>query len=93
MSKKRVHALTQGQVWTGEEAKALGLVDNLGHFSDALEWAKKEKSTLKHLEYVDYTPGPRYSLRWIVSALKDQVSKILTEICKKSQKLYMLIYP
>ena len=36
MSKKRVQALTQGQVWTGEEAKALGLVDNLGHFSDAL---------------------------------------------------------
>ena len=93
MSKNSVHSVAQGKVWTGEEAKALVLVDALGNFYDALEWAKQEHSSLNSLKCVDYTPGARYSLRWILSMLKDQASKTFAAFCAQGQKLYMLMYP
>ena len=36
----RVREIAKGRVWTGEQAKALGLVDSLGGFYDAVERAK-----------------------------------------------------
>ena len=40
MAPERVRAVAGGQVWTGTEAAANGLVDQLGGFLDALEAAK-----------------------------------------------------
>jgi protease-4 len=40
MSESEVHAVAQGRVWTGAEAKQRGLVDQLGGLSDALAVAK-----------------------------------------------------
>ncbi|ETZ05259.1 S49 family peptidase [Holospora undulata] len=91
MKKEDVQALAQGQVWTGEEAKTLGLVDELGDFSQALNWAKKEKKSLNSLEVVDYTPGARYSLHWILSMLKEKVAKAFTEMFVNGRKLCMLM--
>jgi len=39
---EKVLEIAQGRVWTGEEAKALGLVDALGGFPEALRLAKQE---------------------------------------------------
>lgn len=36
----RVREIAKGRVWTGEQAKALGLVDQLGGFYDAVDKAK-----------------------------------------------------
>ncbi|MEI9889869.1 MAG: signal peptide peptidase SppA [Caulobacteraceae bacterium] len=36
----RVQQIAKGRVWTGEQAKALGLVDQLGGFYDAVDKAK-----------------------------------------------------
>ena len=93
MTKKSVHTLAQGQVWTGEEAQALGLVDALGNLYDALEWAKQAHGSLRSLKCVDYTPGVRYSLRWIMSMLKEQAFKVCSTFYVQGQKLYMLMYP
>lgn len=41
MPKEQVLELARGRIWTGEDAKALGLVDELGGFSAALRLAKK----------------------------------------------------
>ncbi len=38
----QVEKVARGRVWTGEQALALGLVDQLGGFQDALALAKKE---------------------------------------------------
>lgn len=35
----RIGALADGRIFTGEEAKQLGLVDRLGNFEDAVQWA------------------------------------------------------
>jgi protease-4 len=40
MSEAQVHAVAQGRVWTGAEAKQHGLVDQLGGLNDALAVAK-----------------------------------------------------
>jgi protease-4 len=42
MTKDDVHAIAEGRVWTGLQAKDLGLVDDLGGFSRALELARVE---------------------------------------------------
>lgn len=39
-TKDELHAVAQGRVWSGEDAKARGLVDQLGGLSDALESAR-----------------------------------------------------
>lgn len=42
MSVDDVHAIAEGRVWTGLQAKDLGLVDELGGFTRALELAREE---------------------------------------------------
>jgi len=42
MTKEDVHAIAEGRVWTGVQAKDLGLVDELGGFTRALELARVE---------------------------------------------------
>lgn len=36
---ERIHDIAQGRVWTGEKAKALGLVDHLGNLEEAIDAA------------------------------------------------------
>ncbi|PHS73286.1 MAG: signal peptide peptidase SppA [Porticoccus sp.] len=36
---ERIHDIAQGRVWTGEKAKALGLVDHLGNLQEAIDAA------------------------------------------------------
>jgi len=44
-TKEELHALAQGRVWSGEDAKAKGLVDELGGLADALEAARERSGT------------------------------------------------
>lgn len=39
MDPEKVALLADGRIYTGEESKALGLVDRLGNIEDAIEWA------------------------------------------------------
>ncbi len=39
MDKDKVKSLADGRIFTGEESKELGLVDRIGNFEDAVEWA------------------------------------------------------
>ncbi|MFO7971334.1 MAG: signal peptide peptidase SppA [Desulfobacterales bacterium] len=39
MDKATVESLADGRIFTGEESKKLGLVDRIGNFEDAVEWA------------------------------------------------------
>ena len=42
MDAAAVEAVAKGRIWSGEDAKAKGLVDALGGFATALELAKQE---------------------------------------------------
>lgn len=42
MTQEDVHEIAEGRVWTGAQAKELGLVDELGGFAEALDRARAE---------------------------------------------------
>jgi len=77
MDRLLVEASADGRVFTGEDAKARGLVDRLGNFEDALEWAGE-------LGGIDGDVVPVYArdkklsfLRYLMSAsITDVISKI-----------------
>src|SRR5690606_3474558 len=41
MTKEQVHEVAQGRVWTGVDAKRLGLVDEIGGLEAAVQYAAK----------------------------------------------------
>jgi protease IV len=72
MSVDAVNAIAQGRVWSGEEARRLGLVDKFGNLQDAIA----EAAQLGKLE-------PHYSVRYIEQplSLKD---RLIIAIAKNS---------
>ncbi len=53
MKVEDVHKIAQGRVWTGNKAKELGLVDEIGFLSDAISIAAK-KAKLSDYKIVEY---------------------------------------
>lgn len=67
MTRDAVHEIAQGRVWTGEKAKEIGLVDQLGDLDDAIQLASEMAGT------DDYriTEYPR---------LKDPMQKLIEDL-------------
>lgn len=78
MDRALVEKAADGRIFTGEDAKARGLVDRLGNFEDALEWAGE-------LGGIDGEVVPVYArdeklslLRYLMSSsLSDWMSRII----------------
>ena len=66
MTKEAVDAIGQGRVWTGKEALEIGLVDELGHLQNAVDYAAK----MAELDTYKTTSYPRYK-----KDLEDMFSK------------------
>jgi protease-4 len=58
MDRQKLEALAGGRVWSGQQAKANGLVDEVGTFYDAIEAAKK-MAGVKPKEKIEYLELPR----------------------------------
>lgn len=58
LSLEDVHALAQGRVWTGEQAKANGLIDDLGGLDTALEHMREITGIKGKIRLVDATTKP-----------------------------------
>ncbi|HTN45367.1 MAG TPA: signal peptide peptidase SppA [Flavipsychrobacter sp.] len=99
MSMEAVDSIAQGRVWTGEDAKAIGLVDELGDLNRAIASAAK-KANLKSYQVITY-PEPidefqsmlrRFKGAGISSAaLKTMMEKDLEEhyeLIKKIKSVY-----
>ena len=70
LSQARVRDIAKGRVWTGAQAKALGLVDGLGGFYDAVDRAKALAGIKgpAHLESFDVEPSPFEAVRRMLGA-------------------------
>jgi protease IV len=77
MTPEQVDALAQGRVWTGNQAKANGLVDELGGMEKALEMIKKE-SGISAADQVVLVEYPKRKRLW----------DILLERTRSSAKLF-----
>jgi protease-4 len=60
MTPDEVHELAQGRVWTGEQAKAVGLVDELGSFRTALRLAKEKADIEGEVSLALYPRQPTF---------------------------------
>jgi protease-4 len=72
MTRDEVHALAQGRVWTGAQAKENGLVDRLGGLDEAIA-AVKERADIDPDEAVETVAYPRR--RTFYEALSDQFGR------------------
>lgn len=78
MDRAQVEAAADGRIFTGEDAKANGLVDRLGNFEDALEWAG-ELGGIDGAVVPVYAPDKDFSLlRYLMSSsVSGWISKII----------------
>ena len=69
MTPEAVHEVGQGRIWTGQQAKDLGLVDELGGLGRAVELAKMAAGIDKDSEVrIIYYPRPRSFLEQLRSS-------------------------
>jgi protease-4 len=71
MTPEKVDEVAQGRVWTGEQAKQLGLVDELGGLYTAIDMAK-QRARIPADEEVDLVVYPPH--RSVYEVLADQLS-------------------
>lgn len=71
MSPEKVDEIAQGRVWTGEQAKQIGLVDELGGLYKAIDMAK-QRAGIPTAEEVDLVVYPPH--RSFYEVLADQLS-------------------
>lgn len=78
MDSKKVEALANGRIYTGEESKSLGLVDRLGNIEDAIEWAGRMGGIEGDVSAV-YVGKDRFSLLdyLIGASLKEHLVRLL----------------
>jgi protease-4 len=68
MTKEQVHRVARGRVWTGKDALAIGLVDELGGLRDAIAYAAKEIGAEK------------YEVQYLPKRKKDPLQEILAAL-------------
>ena len=71
LSLDEVENVAAGRVWTGEQAKEVGLVDALGGLERAISYAKKAHTKTEEVE-VDHWPKTKFSLGDLPGLLASQ---------------------
>lgn len=74
LSPEKVLAVADGRVFTGRQAKAEGLIDQLGGEEEALAWLEKEKNIAKGLEVLDWRPPQPFSERVFGVSIADSLA-------------------
>ena len=73
MDYRKVKKLADGRIYTGSEAKKLGLVDRLGNLEDAVDWAGELAGIEGEISVV-YPPSPRLSfLEYLSGSTVDEM--------------------
>jgi protease IV len=76
MTFERVDSIGQGRIWSGLDAKRIGIVDSLGGFLDAVGYAK-QVAKLKECDYL-VLPSPKTGFGGMVSDFAtEQVNKVI----------------
>ena len=75
LDKSRVEEIAQGRVWSGSEALAIGLVDEIGGLDAAIEYAARKAGLGRDYRLVEY-PHPRE----FVEVLQELLEKGLPEL-------------
>lgn len=78
MDLSKVEGIADGRIFTGEEAKNLGLIDRLGNLEDAIEWAGRMGGIKGKISAV-YAPKKKFSiLKFIAESSVKEIANMLT---------------
>ncbi len=77
---EKVRAVADGRILTGKQAETLGLVDRMGNFADALEWAGRLGGIKGDIEAV-YPPKKKFDI-W--DQLTESASQVLSTLLIQS---------
>ena len=79
MTRDQVDAIAQGRVWSGRDAKRLGLVDNLGSLDDAVNAAAKRAKLVEGKWSRDYLEPEKNFAQQIVSSVRAWAARELLQ--------------
>ena len=79
MTRDQVDAIAQGRVWSGRDAKRLGLVDNLGSLDDAVNAAAKRAKLVDGKWSRDYLEPDKNFAQQIVSSVRAWAARALLQ--------------
>jgi protease-4 len=83
LTRERVHELGQGRVWTGEDALAVGLVDELGGLDAAVAAARAAAGLGAGEGRLELLPRPRTFLDWLGAAPPPPFSAELVALARQ----------
>jgi protease-4 len=69
LSYSQVDSIGQGRVWTGNQAKKIGLVDILGGLEEAISIAKKRAGVTEEEVEIIISPKPKWSLNFPLGSI------------------------
>jgi len=97
MTRQKVEEIAQGRVWSGVDAKKLGLVDEIGGIDQAIEYAAKQAELGDDWQLQEYKEVPSLEekiLKKLTTGVNAQNPKLpeplTTELLKLQQELEML---
>ncbi len=100
LSATQVEAVAKGRVWSGEDAKAHGLVDVLGGFDTALDLAKKAAGIAANEDVtLKLYPPPERGIRAIIASLLSGgaddllAPRLLGALKVETERLNMMLAP
>ena len=77
MDLSKVEGIADGRIFTGEEAKNLGLIDRLGNLEDAIEWAGRMGGIKGKISSV-YAPKKKFSiLKFIAESSIKEIANMI----------------
>jgi len=77
MDLSKVEGIADGRIFTGEEAKNLGLIDRLGNLEDAIEWAGRMGGIKGKISAV-YAPKKKFSiLKFIAESSIKEIANMM----------------
>ena len=77
MDLSKVEGIADGRIFTGEEAKNLGLIDRLGNLEDAIEWAGRMGGIKGKISAV-YAPKKKFSiLKFIAESSVKEIANMI----------------
>ncbi|MBC8199419.1 MAG: signal peptide peptidase SppA [Desulfobacterales bacterium] len=77
MDLSKVEGIADGRIFTGEEAKNLGLIDRLGNLEDAIEWAGRMGGIKGKISAV-YAPKKKFSiLKFIAESSVKEIANMM----------------
>jgi protease-4 len=81
LSPQQVERIAQGRVWTGEQAKEVGLVDAIGGLERAISYAKSAHTTTEKVQ-VEYWPKKSSPLESLTEMISENESCIeILRVC------------